>query len=80
MVMGKGFVDYPLFKTDYLGEEIFVYRHPYFFVLDSVWEWLSEYSYYKKVQDTTSYYDRDPRYIDAVRVYENELNIRSAKK
>ena len=78
--MGKGLTDYPLFKADFEGEEIFVYRHPYFFILDSVWEWWNEYSYYKRVQDNTPYYSRDPRYMDAVRIYENELNIRSAKK
>ncbi len=73
VVEGRRPEDYPLFKTEYAGEEILVYRHPYFFIPQSVWEWWDEYSYYKKVPDMTQYYDRDPRYLEAVKIFENEL-------
>jgi len=73
MVEGTSTIDYPLFESDFAGEEILVYRHPYFFIPQSVWNWWEEYSYYKKVQDTTQYYDRDPRYLEAVNIFESEL-------
>lgn len=79
MVQGKGIIDYPLFKTDYKGEDILVYRHPFFFVTEAVWNWYSEYSYYKDVTDVTPYNVRDPRYIDATRIYESELRKRTVR-
>ncbi len=71
--------DYPILQTEFLGEEILIYRHPYFFISDSVWAWWDEYSYYQKIQDTTPYHKRDPRYLEACRIYETELARRTKK-
>ncbi len=67
-------IDVPIMRVEDNGVGIFIYRHPYFFIPQSVWYWYEEYSYYQRVQDHTPYYDRDPRYTDAVNIYESELN------
>ncbi len=72
-------VDVPIMTVEDNGDEILIYRHPYFFIPQSVWYWWEEYSYYKRVQDHTQFFDRDPRYIDASNIYENELNKRRAQ-
>ncbi len=75
-VQGIGLVDYPIFTVEYEGDELEVYRHPHFFILPSVWAWYHKYSYYKNSGrvDMTQYEDCDPRYDDAVAIYENELS------
>ncbi len=78
-IVGGVKIDYPILQSEFLGDEVLIYRHPYFFISDSVWAWFEEYSYYKSVTDTTPYRDRDPRYMQAVRVYENELARRTKK-
>ena len=75
-VQGIGLTDYPIFTVDYEGVVLEIYRHPYFFIRDSVWSWFKKYSFYKSSNrmDMTQYEDADPRYEDAVAIYENELS------
>lgn len=74
-VQGIGLVDYPIFTVEYEGCDIEVYRHPHFFIRQSVWDWYDRYCYYSKPNrmDMTQYEDCDPRYEDAVSIYESEL-------
>ncbi len=67
-------VDVPIMVVeDENGESINIYRHPYFFVPDSVWNFIEEYLYNKDLSGKPLYLDTDPRHIEASNIYENEL-------